>query len=211
MRVIQRTPGGEMAVAPWWEPAPADAADDEERRWVRATLDGDRTAFDRLVERHWRKVSSLVGRFLTDPNDVEDTVQETFVRAFQNLRGFRGEASVRTWLLRIALNTCRSRRGEFWRRRVSLVDDHRLLDLETPGAYALAEAVLLQAEWEHALRAALGRLPDRLRIPIILHFFEDLSGAEIAAILGWNQSTVWSRIYAGCRQLRRALVDYREL
>jgi RNA polymerase sigma-70 factor, ECF subfamily len=209
--LVQRAPGGEMAVAPWWERASPDATEDEERRWVRATLAGDRAAFDRLVERHWPRVASLVGRFLSDSNDVEDAVQETFVRAFQNLRGFRGEASVRTWLLRIALNACRRRRSEFWRRRVSLTDDERLLDLEAPGAHALAEAVLLQSEWESALRAALRRLPDRLRLPIILHFFEDLSGAEIAAVLGWNQSTVWSRIYAGCRQLRRSLTDYREL
>jgi RNA polymerase sigma-70 factor (ECF subfamily) len=210
MAPVRRAAGGEVAVAHWREQAPADGVEDEERQWVRATLDGDLAAFDRLIERHWRKVASVVGRFLTDPNDVDDTVQETFVRAFESLRGFRGEASVRTWLLRIALNACRSKRGEYWRRRVTLTEDDSAFDGGVTGSPALAEAVVLQAEWEHALRAALRRLPEKLRLPIVLHFFEELSGAEIAAVLGWNQSTVWSRIYAGCRLLRKSLTDYRE-
>ena len=122
--------GGELAVAPRREIAPGNAGDTEERRWVRATLDGDRVAFDSLVERHWRKIASVVGRFLSDPNDVEDTVQETFVRAYEHLRHFRGEASVRTWLIRIAVNLCKTRLSEFWHRRVSLTDDPAALDLQ---------------------------------------------------------------------------------
>jgi RNA polymerase sigma-70 factor, ECF subfamily len=137
-------------------------------------------------------------------------VQETFVRAFENLRGFRGDASVRTWLIRIAVNLCKNRRGEYWRRRVTLTGDDAALHPEAAGARTLAEAALLQGEWEGALRAAMQQLPDRHRLPILLHFFEDLSGAEIAAVLGWNESTVWSRIYAGCRALRKKLASYQE-
>jgi RNA polymerase sigma-70 factor (ECF subfamily) len=190
--------------------APPGPLPEEERRWVRAALAGDLAAFDALVDRHWRKVASVVGRFLTDANDVEDAVQETFVRAFESLRGFRGDASVRTWLIRIAVNLCKNRRGEFWRRRVTLTDDDAALHAEAAGARTLAEAALLQGEWERALRAAMQQLPDRQRLPLLLHFFEDLSGAEIAAVLGWNESTVWSRIYAGCRALRKKLASYRE-
>jgi RNA polymerase sigma factor (sigma-70 family) len=200
--------GGEIAVG--GRPAFHSAAEAEERAWVRATLAGDPAAFDRIVERHWRKVASVVGRFLGDPNDVEDTVQETFVRAFQSLRGFRGEASVQTWLLRIAVNLCKSRRSEYWRRRVQLLEAEPACFSEPAATAALAEGLMLQAEWEHALRGALARLPDRLRLPIVLHFFEDLTGAEIAQVLGWNQSTVWSRIYAGCRRLRQSLAEYRD-
>jgi RNA polymerase sigma-70 factor (ECF subfamily) len=200
--------GRELVVPPRREVAPSDTGDAEERRWVQATLDGDRAAFDSLVERHWWKIASVAGRFLSDPNDVEDTVQETFVRAYEHLRHFRGEASVRTWLIRIAVNLCKARRSGFWHRRVSLTDDPAALDLQPADAQTPAEAVLLQAEWEQVLGDALQRLPDHLRLPIILHFFEELTGAEIAAVLGWNQSTVWTRIYAGCRQLRKNLADY---
>src|SRR5262249_42065514 len=202
--------GGEIAVEPRPMRAAEDGADEEERRWVRAALEGDLAAFDALVARHWRKVASVVGRFLSDANDVEDAVQETFVRAFEGLRGFRGDASVRTWLIRIAVNLCKNRRSEFWRRRVMLTDDDATLRAEPAGAPALADAALLQGEWERALQIALAQLAERHRLPILLHFFEDLSGAEIAAVLGWNESTVWSRIYAGCRELRNKLASYRE-
>jgi RNA polymerase sigma-70 factor, ECF subfamily len=202
--------GGEIAVEQRPMRVADDGAEEEERRWVRAALEGDLAAFDALVARHWRKVASVAGCFLSDANDVEDAVQETFVRAFEGLRGFRGDASVRTWLIRIAVNLCKNRRGEFWRRRVMLTDDDAALRTEPAGAPALADAALLQGEWERALHVAMAQLAERHRLPILLHFFEDLSGAEIAAVLGWNESTVWSRIYAGCRVLRKKLASYRE-
>jgi RNA polymerase sigma-70 factor (ECF subfamily) len=196
---------GEMVLGQQPERVTEGIADSEEKLWGRAALNGDLSAFDALVNRHWRKVASVVGRLLSDPNDVEDAVQETFVRAFEHLRGFRGEASVQTWLLCIAINVCKNKRGSFWRRRVTLTDDDAALHAEPADARALAEANLLQCEWKHVLRRALRQLPDKFRVPIILHFYEDLSGAEIAAVLGWNESTVWTRIYAGCRKLRERL------
>jgi RNA polymerase sigma factor (sigma-70 family) len=198
-------PGCEVWAEEYREPRSADLPDEEERRWVERAREGDAAAFDRLVERHWRKIASVVSRFLSDPNDVEDAVQETFVRAFQGLRGFRGEASARTWLLRIAVNVCRNRHAEAWRRRVSLTEDDAALPHFAADARALAEAAILRTDRERALRSALRELPEKLRLPILLHFIEELSGAEVAQVLGWNESTVWSRIYAGCRALRRKL------
>ena len=183
---------------------------EEERHLIQAAQRGDLSAFDSLVDLHVHKVASVVGRFLQDPNDAEDALQETFVRAFQSLRGFRGEASVRTWLIRIAINVCKSRCGGFWSRRVCLRDGSAHFYAETADARRLAETALLHGEWEDTLRRQLGQLPDTLRLPIILHFFEDLSGAEIAAVLGWKESTVWSRIYAGCRRLRQRLALLQE-
>jgi RNA polymerase sigma-70 factor (ECF subfamily) len=192
---------GEMAVPGRRKRAADNGAGDEEQRLVRAAWEGDHSAFDALVQRHWRKIASVVGQFLDDPNDVEDATQETFVRAYENLRGFRGEASLRTWLIRIAVNVCRNKRGEFWRRRVSLEGDDATLHGEPADAKRLAEAAMCRDD----LRRAVHRLPEKLRLPIVLHFFEELSGAETAAILGWKESTVWSRIYAGCRELRNQL------
>jgi len=160
------------------------------------------------VRRYQASVYRIALRLLGTSTDADDVTQETFVRAYQHLRHFRGEASVGTWLIRIAVNLCKARCSEFWHRRVSLTDDPTALDLQPAGAQVPVEAVQLHAEWEQALGDALKQLPDKLRLPIILHFFEDLTGAEIAAVLGWNQSTVWTRIYAGCRQLRKNLTDY---
>src|SRR5918998_293242 len=94
---------GEIVV----EGRPVPGCDPEEMRLVRAVLDGERAAFDVLVERHMRQVVSVVRRMLDDPSEREDAVQETFVRAYRKLSSFRGEASLRTWFIRIAINACK--------------------------------------------------------------------------------------------------------
>jgi RNA polymerase sigma-70 factor, ECF subfamily len=184
----------------------ADAAD--ERRLVQAALSGEFSAFDALVERHWRKVASVVRHFLPDADEADDAVQETFVKAFQRLRDFRGEASVQTWLIRIAINLCKNRRQSFWKRKVTLFEgaDEELL----PGSLAAGEEVMLQGQQTGAIRAAVSRLPDKYRLPIILHYFEGLTGAEVAAVIGCKESAVWSRIYTGCRGLKKQLSDWVE-
>ena len=196
--------GETLARQPHGPPADAPLADTELRLAERARA-GDHAAFDTLVRQHWAKVASVVSRFLSDPNDVEDATQETFIRAFERLSGFRGEAGLRTWLIRVAINICKNRRGGFWFRRVQLAPGDADVLANVSDAQALAEATLLRGEQNTVLLTALQRLPEKFRIPITLHYFEDLSGAEIAAILGWNESTVWSRIYAGCRSLRKTL------
>jgi RNA polymerase sigma-70 factor (ECF subfamily) len=175
------------------------AAEDEDARLVRETLSGDRAAFDVLVQRHWRKVGSVASRFLRDSNDVEDAVQETFLQAYRHLRGFRGQASVQTWLIRIAVNVCKNRLQAPWWRRVTLQQEVEPPASEDPQA--IAEASMMCGQFTQAL----DQLPGLLRTPFVLRFLEDLSGAEIAAILGWNESTVWSRVYAARRELRKRL------
>jgi RNA polymerase sigma-70 factor (ECF subfamily) len=202
---------GEAAVRIRRNPMAESISDDEGQRLAQAALNGDTAAFDALVDRYWRKVASVAGRLLPNANEVEDITQETFLRAFQGLRGYRGEASVQAWLLRIAINLCKNRRSSFWQRRVRLAHGESSLQTESPDdACALAETALLNGEWERTVHCALGQLPEKYRLPILLHFFEGLSGAEIAAILQWNESTVWSRIYAGCKQLRNKLGSWFE-
>ena len=185
------------------EAEPAEAV--QERLWVRAARQGDRAAFDALVECHIDKVAVVARQFLRDPQEVEDAVQETFVRAFQNLPDFRGEARLRTWLIRITVNVCKNRRGSFWARFVRSGQEESVFDIATGDARKLAEATLLQTERSQDLAQALQALPDKFRQPILLHFFEELSGAEIAVALGLNESTVWSRLYAGLKALRKHL------
>jgi RNA polymerase sigma-70 factor, ECF subfamily len=193
---------GELVV----EQRPRLAARDTDQQLVEAALAGDLTAFDALVERYWRKLASVAGRFLDDPNEVDDAVQEALVRAFQRLQGFRGEASVQTWLIRIVVNICRNRHRSGWRRFVSLFDSPMEAGPATQDPQLLAETALALEE----LGEAVQRLPERLRLPLVLHFYEDLSGPEIAAVLGWNESTVWSRIYAAYRELRKQLAAPRD-
>lgn len=182
-------------------PGPDETADGDERRLVALAANGDAAAFDALMRRHRGKVASVAARFLADPNDVEDAVQETFVQAFRSLRGFHGGCSVRTWLVRIAINVCKMRLRAAWWHRVTLVGGAPIEPETGRDARAEAEAGLRREE----LQRALGALPDKLRVPVVLHFLEGFSGAEIAAALNCNASTVWSRIYAGLRKLRETL------
>lgn len=182
-----------------------DRGEDEEGRLLRQARAGDAEAFARLAATHLPAIRSVIRRLLPNPNDTEDALQETLLRAFRGIRHFRGEASARTWLLKIAGNVARSHRGEAWRRRIALVEDPSGLPNRGDDARALAEAAMVRDAEERALHRALNALPERLRLPILLHFFEGLSGAEVAVVLGLNPSTVWSRIYAGCRALRKSL------
>ena len=194
---------GEIAV----EPFPHATGDPEDVRLVRDVLAGDLGAFDSILERHRRKVTSTVRRLLADPNDLEDTVQETFVRAFRHLGRFRGECSLRTWLLRIAINVCRDRARRAWFQRVLLIPEASLIARGRSGDFEAATADLgLRDELSTAIR----ELPQHLRVPFVLHALEELSGAEIAEVLGWNASTVWTRIYAARRALRKKLAAVHE-
>ena len=196
------TTAGEVVV----ERRPLLGCDPEELRLIQVALAGQQHAFDILVQRHTAQVASVVRRFAADPNDCEDLVQETFVRAFQNLRGFRGEASVRTWFIRIAINVCRKRRLTFWSRRVMVGGESAQGRLQAAASRDPAAA----SDLRHMVAVAVAELPERLRLPLVLHVFEELTGAEIAAVLGCSQSTVWSRIYAAQRELRKKLASLEE-
>lgn len=187
---------GELAVE-----GPPVAAVDPDLVLLQSAAAGDREAFDCLVERHWCKLVSVAGRFLDDPNEVEDAAQEALVRAFASLAGFRQEASVRTWLIRITVNVCRNRRRSYWFRKVT-----RCERPWEPPSVAVDPVALAELGFEAVeLQRAVSRLPEKLRLPVVLHFYEGLSGPEVAAVLGWNTSTVWTRIYAACRALRKDL------
>jgi RNA polymerase sigma-70 factor (ECF subfamily) len=176
-------------------------APDVDRELVAGAIAGDLSAFDALVDRHWAKVAAVASRFLDDPNEVEDAAQEAFVQAYRNLRSFRGDASVRTWLLRIVANVCRSRKRSFWWQRISLGENSESSGIEPVDPQLLVEA----AASTEALDRAIEALPERLRLPLVLYFYEELSGREVAAALGWSENTVWSRIYAAYRELRKTL------
>lgn len=177
------------------------AVPDEDERLLRSAADESQAAFEALVVRHSGRVASVVSRFLENREDVQDAVQETFLRAYQQRKRYRGEAGVRAWLLGIAVNVCRNRRREFWRWRTFLSREGQAHVPQGPDAQELAESRLARGELERLL----DRLPDDLRIAFSLRFLEELSGVEIAAILRIPESTVWTRIYAARRELRKQL------
>ncbi|MEZ5411067.1 MAG: sigma-70 family RNA polymerase sigma factor [Acidimicrobiales bacterium] len=156
-----------------------------------------------MVERYQRPVASVVARFLDDPRDVEEAVQDTFVQAWRNRDAFRAEAAVFTWLYRIATNTALMR----LRRR-----SHPTVSLDLPpaaGEPALADDPLAD-EAERLtrisdVRAALAELPEQQRLVVILRDVDGYGNNEVADLLGLPVTTVKALLHRGRTRLRRRL------
>ncbi len=176
---------------------------------------GDVIAFNRLVEERHGDIYALLYRLTEDPEEARDLTQETFLQAFRNIAGFRGEADLRTWLYRIAVNQARNR-WRLWKRRRR----DRTVSLDAPvgdeGSAPLSagltdegardpEQQALARERERALRAALSTLSRSYREVIILRDIEGLSYEEVAQALDMNIGTVKSRLSRGRDELRRRL------
>ncbi len=154
---------------------------------------GDTRAFAVLVRRHQAALLRLVDPLVATPEDAEDVVQEAFLEAYRQRDRFRGDASFRTWVGRIAVFRAMRLAGK---RRPVTGDGAALEGMTQPSANP-AETL--------AVRDAVAELPDELRVSVVLRYWRELTGREIAEILGWEQSTVWTRIYRGLEQIRRTL------
>ena len=177
---------------------------------------GDADAFDTLITRYSGDIYSLLYRMTQDAEEAGDLTQETFLSALKSIRSFRGEAELKTWLFRIALNHSRNR-FRWWKRRkrnetVSLdkplgegtatISDTIADDGETP------EQAVLRMELRRRLAGAVNALPEIFRETIVLCDIEGLGYAEIAQALGINIGTVKSRLARGREQLRKRLSDF---
>ena len=195
--------------------ADSRAATHAEEQFLERLRTGDPNAFGRLVEERHADIYALLCRLTEDAEEARDLTQETFLQAFRNIAGFRGDADLRTWLYRIAVNQARNR-WRWWKRRrrdrtVSLdapVSDGQ----ETPLSAGLAggegldpERQALAREREQALHAALKSLSRPYREVIVLRDIEGLSYEEVAAALDLNVGTVKSRLNRGRTELRRRL------
>ena len=161
---------------------------------VAAARGGDHGAFGKLVRRHQTRVFRLAGRFFQRPEDVDDVAQEVFLRAWNKLETYRGEAPFEHWLTRLCLNLCY--------RRLRSQKPHTL-----PLEEASAVAAKRQAAPDARLDAArwLARLDAKDRFLLILLDGEGWSTAEIAARLGWSRVNVKVRAHRARKRLRRWL------
>jgi RNA polymerase sigma factor (sigma-70 family) len=161
---------------------------------------GERGAFDQLYARYARPLFGYVVDLVGDPGMAEEVVQDTFVAAWRGAAGFEGRSSVASWLFGIARRQARDRIRS---RRPEPGSEGELLDLRDPAAGPEARALELAIRAE--LIAALDRLPEHHREPLVLAFAYEMTGAEIAAVLGIPAGTVKSRLHAGRRALRQIL------
>jgi RNA polymerase sigma-70 factor (ECF subfamily) len=175
---------------------------------------GEAAAFERVVAEHTGDVYALLYRLTSDAEEARDLTQETFLRAFQSIARFRGDANLKTWIYRIAVNQARNR-WRWWRRRkrevtVSLDATSDLTDQPLSASLRDNDAIdpeqeTLAREREGHLRGALLELKRPFREAVILRDVEGFSYEEIADTLQISIGTVKSRLSRGRLDLRRKL------
>lgn len=155
---------------------------------------GDKAAFAVLIARHGPGLYRYVARLLHDTHEAQDCVQETMVSAWKNLPDFRGDSSVRTWLLVLARHeaqkTLRSRRRHFPESGSRPVEDFEQASAQVSDLHADPEGDSISTGLLLALEAALLLLPERARSVWILREVEELSYAEIGTVVGITPAAV---------------------
>ena len=167
---------------------------------VERAQQGDKKAFGMLVEKYHRKLGRLLGRMIRDQAEVEDVVQESFIKAYRALHNFRGDSAFYTWLYRIGINTAKNYLVSMGRRPQVMqeveIDDVENFDdggemrtMDTP------ETALMTKQIAQVVNDTVASLPEELRTAITLREIEGLSYEEIATLMQCPIGTVRSRIF----------------
>jgi len=183
------------------------ASTDEEL--VARSMGGDLDSFNQLVLRWERPIYALAYRVIGREEDARDVAQETFLRAFRALSGFKGQAKFSSWLYRITLNLCRD-----WirrERRAPMTQAPEGIDIiemaaETTPAESI-EDLVSRKELGRAVAKAMALLPEEQRTAIVMKEYHGLTFQEIADLLDCPLSTVKTRLYQGLSVLRKQLKD----
>ncbi len=191
----------------------------EEASVVAELKAGSEQAYEWLIARFHQPVYSLVARLVHDPADAADTTQEVFLKVYRGMGSFHGNASLKTWIYRIAIREA-SNQGRWWfrhKRRETSMDapiseaaeggEATLLDtLPDPGASPLQ--CLARSEARARVESELRQLPEPYRTAVVLRDLEELSYEEVADVLGVSLGTVKSRLMRGREALKKRLEAY---
>ena len=187
-----------------------------EERLIEACRLGDRESFRQLFELHKDRVWSVALHFIGDEAAARDITQQVFLKLFTAINHFRGEAGFSTWLYRMTVNACldeQRRRRRFLSFDIFKTDDGKLnlmnkqqaRQIEHGMEQLVQEDQHAQIELSAAVKSAVKELKPKLRIAILLKYFEGLSYEEMANVLGCSTGTVASRLNRGHKELARRL------
>ena len=174
---------------------------------VARSMGGDVDSFNQLVIRWERPIYALAYRVIGREEDARDVVQETFLRAYRSIGGFKGQAKFSSWLYRIALNLCRD-----WirkKKRTPVMQAPEGVDViemaADVGPTESIEDLVARKALSEVVARAMAVLPDEQRTALILKEYQGLTFQEIADLLGCPLSTVKTRLYQGLLVVRREL------
>ena len=174
-----------------------------DRELILGTLSGSQEAFQRLVERHQRRVFRLLQRFTRD--DTEDLAQEVFLKAYRRLHTFHFDSAFYTWLYRIAVNTATDYLERRRRSPVQAVESPEMYEKGAGGTASAPDVPTLHRELREVARDVLDRLPSKYRLILVLREYEELSYEEIASTLRCALGTVESRLFRARERFRELL------
>lgn len=187
------------------------ALPDQDAELIAELRAGSEQAFASLLATYERPIYNFVYRLLEDSDDAPDVTQEVFLKVFRNIREFRGECSLKTWLYRITVNEASNRRRWFSRHRWRETP----LEEREGGSPSVADLLadpqenqyeqLLRRERMQAVENALSQIQDSFRVAVVMRDIEGLSYDEIAEILRVPAGTVKSRILRGREALKQKL------
>ncbi len=187
------------------EPCVAVRTELDDTNAVARAKSGDVEAFEYLVKRYRNEVFALSYHFLRNREQAWDVAQEVFIKAYNALAQFRGDASFKTWLMRITANQCKD---FLKKRRLETVsfDDGRLA--EHAQSHLLApDRSLEAAEIGEAIQKAIGKLSHKHKTAFILREFEGLSYEEMAQVMECSMGTVMSRLHHARKRLQKSLTQ----
>ena len=189
--------------------------DNTDLELVQRVQNGDKQAFNLLIQKYQYRIKNLVSRFVKDSVEQEDIVQETFIKAYRALARFRGDSAFYTWLYRIAVNTSKNYLVAAGRRPptqdvdvdevVQVRNAESLTELNSP------EAILQNDEMVEAIRKTIAVLPDELKEAIQLREFDGLSYEDIAEVMQCPIGTVRSRIFRAREAIEQAIAALGEI
>jgi RNA polymerase sigma-70 factor (ECF subfamily) len=191
--------------------ATAALPQDDDASLAARVVAGDLAAFELLMRRHNRRLYRLARAMLRDGAEAEDALQDAYLAAYQSLAGWRGEASLATWLTRVVSNQCLARlRRQARRDNIVPMVALAALDEPEPAMPAAPEAetperAMVRAELRAILERKLDELPEGFRTVFVLRCVEELSVEETAECLGIPEATVRSRHFRARSLLREAL------
>ncbi len=194
---------------------PEAAAPDpgEEMELVKQARRGDLKAYDELVRRYQERIYATIYHMTANHEDANDLAQETFIKAFQALKSFKGGSSFYTWVYRIAVNKTINFLKQRKHKAAMSLDDLDFNAEHDPDLVALISEKTPRrevglTELQEKLNAALQRLSEPHRLVVTLHDVQGLSHEEIAKIMDCNIGTVRSRLFYARQQLQAYLSDY---
>ena len=179
----------------------------EDESLVLETLAGSQTSFQLLVERYQQRIFSLARHYARSPVDVEDLVQDTFLKAYSRLDTFQRQSSFFTWLYRIAVNTILDgikRRG---RSPVRAVEDPEAVATSGSARISGPSSGMEREEIARITRSVLDELPEIFRAVLVLREFEELSYQDMAEVLQISIGTVESRLFRARAKFKEKLLQ----